>query len=147
MIETLTVCVSFGLGMFNATPLDRGERVCVLADCYRFGVNAETAERFARLAKDHAEGMRDEVEAWNTPEVFAAWQLETRFRFEVWNTLAGALGGRYRFEVCGFAAPQWDRSRVARLNHLEELRELIGDEAYGAGRLPNPAPRYRKYDH
>lgn len=80
------------------------------------------------LAGAHAAAMRAEVWAWNPPAVAQAWERDCAWRREVWDKVDDV---RY----CRLPPTQTLRS-------LARLRELLGEAAFAAGRLPAPLPEY-----
>ncbi len=112
------------------TPIQGGERQCVLADAYKFGVGFQRVRRFYLIASAQPGVMRETVAANNTSDVVAEWEAECTWRRRCWDLLDDAIYME-NFTV------------YRRVESLQRLRELIGDEAYFAGRMPNPTPTDR----
>lgn len=110
-------------------PWDPAAGVC-LSDARRFPVPPAVARRNWQLSVSHPALVREEVRAWNTPADFGTWENETAWRRACWDHLDTVLYHRP-------ASLEW------KLRALGRLRELLGDEAYFAGRMPAPIPTYR----
>lgn len=112
------------------TPLQGSDRQVILSDAYRFGVGFHQARALWRLSEKHKSLMRDEVQWNNSPKAFAQWECEVQWRARCWYLLDDAVN-----------CPEL--GIVRKLQSLNELRCLIGDEAFYAGIMPAPIPRYR----
>jgi len=115
-----------------------------LEDVRAFGVAPDVVDGLARLAHGHQPVMRRVVEAHNDPMAVARWESECDWRRECWECLRAALLP----EAAADMIVDDDRRTPAavlmvRLDRLDELRRLIGDADYRAGRMPNPTPSYR----
>lgn len=101
-----------------------------IEEAERFGVDAQTCYRLWILARDEMWRMRPVVQANNPPRMVAAWEEEAKWRRDCWDELD------YVLRAC--------RCESQRLNHLNRLRELLGDVDFLAGRMPLPCPDYRR---
>lgn len=123
------VALHLGLAHLKNTPLAGSERLVLLSDAHRFGLDFYSARAMWNLVRDHAGLMRDTIRV-NDPANFHEWERECAWRYRVYYLADDVLN-----------CPQM--SVGAKLNSLDELRRLIGDEAYNAGRLPAPTPNYK----
>ena len=74
--------------------------------------------------------MRDTVQT-NDPANAATWEQEVAWRHRCWYLMDDVLN-------CPTI------SVGAKLNSLDELRRMIGDDAYRAGVMPSPFPSYKQ---
>jgi len=100
-----------------------------LDDIERFAVTAAIAQQQWELSKRHAVEMRDKLVGWNLPEVCEAWEAEMFWRIRAWDLLDFVL--------------RCDKTDARKLEHLSELRRLLGEACYAAGWMPSPIPSYR----
>lgn len=105
--------------------------VCI-TDANWFPANYEACLSLRMMAYRHSETMKGEVFGWNCLEVFEQWQEECKWRLSCWDALEDAKNPAIRVN------DDW------RLGRLASLKGLIGDEAYYAGRMPDPLPTYRR---
>ena len=102
-----------------------------LDDVRWFGVSAQAAHANYVLAYHHDEHMRNQVRAWNHPKVAAMWETEVTWRRQCWSYLEDAANPNQ--------SPAWRHERLIGLRHQ------LGEEAYYAGRMPDPTPKYRPW--
>lgn len=102
--------------------------VC-LSDAKRFAVHPHEAHFGWDLAVRHPQLRRQEVETWNRPDVASQWEAECDWRRAVWDKLDDLFW-------CKIPTDH-------KLRSLGRLRQLLGDDAYFAGRVPPPIPTYR----
>lgn len=103
---------------------------CQLEDRHRFPPldPALAAKQFARAHLCHLEHNQP-LETWKW-ESWCEAKRDARWCYDCWDWLQAAQGGE------GRGKDYW-------LYSLRRLRQLIGDEAYFAGRMPPPAPLWR----
>jgi hypothetical protein len=87
------------------------------------------AMAITRYAQRQRDEMRGQVFTWNNPAKAWQWEQEADWRIACWDALWDALNQGNQVH--------W------RINRLYRLRELLGDEAFYRGRMPNPTPTYR----
>jgi hypothetical protein len=107
---------------------DREELTAVEAECRRFPPDlTDDQQRFA----EQLDGYWLHCQRWNDRNywMYAAARRDLAECQRAWALLAHARWTER--DVCG------------RRECLEELRGLIGDAAYGAGRMPPPVPLWR----
>lgn len=100
-----------------------------LSDLERFTVPVMVAKVQWELSRDHAYLMRNTVQTWNRWDVVEQWEIETARRCRCWDLLDWIL--------------RVDKTAGAKLNHLAELKQLLGDANYRQGWMPSPIPTYR----
>lgn len=116
----------------HTTPQQQSDREIVLADALLFNVTYDYAKMQEFIARHHRDIKRPEVEAWNKPIKAWQWEREVEWRRDCWAELRDALDYNR------------DEPRVyVRLASLYRLRNLIGNEAFYAGAMPNPTPIYK----
>ena len=104
-----------------------------LADCHRF-----PPREYARQCMVFNRSYRCHVELqliWYAGDTRRWWYWqealwETDRLYHVWDALHAAQGGEWPDEIF-------------RLKWLRNMREMIGEEAYAAGRMPPPVPIWR----
>lgn len=125
------------------TPIAGTSRELVAADVRRFRVlSSAEAARNLRVAQSHENYFDGEVQTYNTPARYRQWREECWWRQQCWRELAVALDDTYQHTPWyrGRSVPE----RIAyRVEALEALRRLLGEEAFWAGYMPSPTPSYR----
>jgi hypothetical protein len=102
-----------------------------IEDGQAFGsLDPEACRSLWGLSRDHADKMRKTVEANNLQDVVRRWERECQWRSRAWYLLDDVIH-----------CPQYTLEK--KLQSLKELRDLIGEEAYYAGMMPQPTPSYR----
>lgn len=100
-----------------------------LNDSLAWGVGKQEARLLWQVSVKHEESMRETVSnPWLTNDV-AAWEREVRWRQRVWFLVDDVL-------FCNYPMAR-------KLAALREIKELVGEADYAAGRLPAPMPSYR----
>ncbi len=110
------------------TPLQDGERMVVLSDAMRFGIEPTQARQLWLLSSTHSEKMRPLMQC-NHSAIIARWEEECKFRARAWFLIDDVM---YHY-----------KDLHAKLVSLEALRVLLGDDAFFRGEIPAPTPQYR----
>jgi len=103
-----------------------------LSDAYQFGVSREAVRDLWRLTTNHKSVMRNEVRSHNHADTAWYWEQECDWRSRCWFLLDDALF-------------MDNLTELQKVRSLAELRSLLGDADYYAGRMPEPTPRYRPW--
>jgi hypothetical protein len=148
MIHALALCLCwFPLPVPPPEPPPEGIQ---LLDALKFGVSPEAAEALASLASNHPPLLRGAVALNNGRAVVWQWERECEYRAKCWGLLRVALDDEAaRSMAWGIVAeerePTPDEIYRAKLDALAELRGLLGEADYYAGRMPDPTPKYRPW--
>ena len=126
-----------------AADVARTERVARLGGDFNFRIDGRAARACRTLARAHPSVMREEVKAWNPKETVWAWEAECEWRRACWDELDTALNCRPGSVYVNGVLITPEQTDTYRLQALAKLRTLIGDEAFFAGQMPDPIPRYR----
>lgn len=111
------------------TPQMQSDREVVLADAHLFAIDQRAALDWATWIVNHRNRLGDEVRTYNRVERYWDWKAEIDWRFDCWRFLAEAKDA--------------SNNDGHRQHCLYRLRELLGSEAFFAGRMPDPLPQYR----
>ncbi len=116
------------------TPLDDSERGVVFSDAFKFGVDGPASRQLFLLASRHSSLMRPAM-MQNSQAIIEQWERECQLRSSAWSLLDDVL-----YCQCSWYSGNCLAYRVDKLN---QLRLLIGDEAFYAGEMPDPTPHYK----
>lgn len=112
------------------TPLQGSQRRCILADAYGFGTCYERAKQMRIDAGKHqTDEMFHLVWMYNGMDRAFQWKQEAEWRRLCWDALEDALNVRVH--------------PTRRLEQLERLYDLLGDEMYLGRAMPSHTPQYR----
>lgn len=126
----LAICLAACMVAPEPTPTPEEMQGIRLTDGLDFGVSFEAVRQLWYMTSRNADSMRATVTANNHPEDVYRWEEEVRWRSRCWYLLDDVIN-----------CPNLTRER--KLQSLAELKRLIGDEDYYAGRMPGPTPKYR----
>lgn len=142
MIELVLMLAFFAVDrhveQLMQTPVIGTSREIVAADVRLFRVLNVTEARWHYYeACAHERTFDDEVRTYNRSAKYWQWKNECAWRQNCWRALIDAL------DPSCYQWPHRDREAIAcRVHALEQLRRLLGDEAFWAGQMPCPIPSY-----
>lgn len=108
-----------------------------IADAREFGMTHEAAWSMLDISRQHQRHYAPYLMTYFLPCEYRRWEREANRHEEVWSQLCLVLSDEdhwFQFEI---ADP-----REWRLMQLNELRKMLGDEAYAARRMPEPTPSW-----
>lgn len=117
----------------------------------RFGVSAEQAEYMLKIASQHASVMAPSVYGANSASTVEQWRAECAWREDCWRKMLAVVSPQAQYSRAWCLYPEYDRKPFAseycraKMQTLRELRDVLGDELYNAGRMPDPTPKYRPW--
>lgn len=113
------------------SPVDPDCPLVRLEDAHRFPILPAACRHYWACASRHANDLREVVcGGWNNdPAACQEWEAECAWRARCWYYLDDVL-------YCDYPPER-------KLRSLDQLRRLIGDEAYFTGQMPDPTPRYK----
>jgi hypothetical protein len=146
----LFISIEYAVWVQENSTYQHTTREVIVADVKMFAVrDSREAYYLLQQAIKSREVARDEVKTYNSRQKYNQWEMETQWRIDCWwclyNALTKPVNKNKTIEVCGDVTTItyiWGWSNYDRILALEQLKSLIGDEAFYAGKMPNPMPTY-----
>ncbi len=128
----LAVCLTMCMVAPGPSPDERrGIEGVVIEDVKAFGIApADVRKNFYAANGNATDELRWTIRYNNSPEVVMQWEEDCKYRRVCWDLLDDVV-------YCTFLI------EAKKLRSLGRLRELLGDDDYFAGRMPNPTPYYK----